>query len=244
MSEAIKDWEIGTIGSLIARDGGSIKTGPFGTVLKAAEYSRDGVPLISVGEIGYGFIQVHTSTPRAPAEVVARLPEYVLRSGDIVFARKGSIDRSAIVTREQDGWFLGSDGIRLRLPSSCEPRFIAYHFQNPRTRSWLEQHSTGSTMPSLNQGTIERVPVELPSRSEQKAIAAILGALDDKIELNRRTNAKRWRERCSKAGLSISILSVPKWKAANPSAWTPLPLPYSRRALSPLNLAIYLMGGR
>jgi type I restriction enzyme S subunit len=182
------EWETTTVGALLGRDGGSVKTGPFGTVLKSAEYSTDGVPLISVGEVGYGSLEVRPSTPRAPREVVERLPEYLLESGDIVFGRKGAVDRSAHVRAEQAGWFLGSDGIRLRLPSTCDSRFVAYHLQSPSTRSWLIQHATGSTMPSLNQNTIERIPIALPPIQEQRRIAGILGALDDKIELNRRTS--------------------------------------------------------
>jgi type I restriction enzyme, S subunit len=181
-------WTEITVGELLASDGGGVKTGPFGTVLKASEYSTEGVPLISVGEVGYGSLKVQSSTPRAPREVVDRLPEYVLRSGDIVFGRKGAVDRSALVRAEQDGWFLGSDGIRLRLPKSCDPGFVAYHLQTLETRSWLLQHATGTTMASLNQSTIERIPLHLPPYGGQRAIAEILGALDDKIELNRRMN--------------------------------------------------------
>jgi type I restriction enzyme S subunit len=177
-----------TIGALLSRDGGSVKTGPFGTTLKAKEYSKEGVPLISVGEIGYGSLRIHDSTPRAPREVIERLPEYVLQAGDIVFGRKGAVDRSAMVKPEQAGWFLGSDGIRLRLPNTCEARFIAYQLQSHEARTWLLQHATGTTMASLNQSTIERLPIVLPPLPEQRAIAHILGTLDDKIELNRRTN--------------------------------------------------------
>jgi type I restriction enzyme S subunit len=177
-----------TIGALLARDGGSVKTGPFGTTLKAKEYSSEGVPLISVGEVGCGALRVHGSTPRAPREVVERLPEYVLQEGDIVFGRKGAVDRSAMVKRDQAGWFLGSDGIRLRLPRTCDARFIAYQLQTHEARSWLLQHATGTTMASLNQGTIERLPIALPTLPEQRAIAHILGTLDEKIELNRRMN--------------------------------------------------------
>jgi type I restriction enzyme S subunit len=180
-----------TIGELIGEHGGSIKTGPFGTTLKAAEYSREGVPLISVGEIGYGTITVHDKTPRVSPLVTNRLPEYLLEFGDIVFGRKGAVDRSALVQREQAGWFLGSDGIRLRLPNGpnapCDPVFIAYCLQEKQHRAWILQHATGTTMASLNQGIIERVPIPLPPLPEQRAIAAVLGALDDKIEVNRKT---------------------------------------------------------
>ena len=44
-------------------------------------------------------------------------------------------------------------------------------------------------MPNLNTSIMSAVPFALPPLAEQKAIAAILGALDDKIELNRRMNA-------------------------------------------------------
>lgn len=188
-SGASTDWIETDIGSLLRAGGGSIKTGPFGTALKASEYSRSGPPLISVGEIGYGRFTVHAETPRVPKEVTDRLPEYLLEAGDIVFARKGSVDRSAVVSAAEVGWFLGSDGIRLRPPSCCCALFLSYHFRSPATRSWLLQHATGSTMASLNQGTIERVPIRLPPLTEQRAIAAVLGALDEKINANRHMNA-------------------------------------------------------
>ena len=182
------EWMETTIGSLLASDGGSVKTGPFGTTLKAKEYSTEGVPLISVGEVGYGYLRVSDKTPRAPREVVERLPEYLLETGDIVFGRKGAVDRSALVQPTQSGWFLGSDGIRLRLPKTCDARFIAYQLQSRDIRAWLVQHATGTTMASLNQAIIERVTISLPPIGEQRAIARILGTLDDKIELNRRMN--------------------------------------------------------
>ncbi|MDY0311415.1 MAG: restriction endonuclease subunit S [Desulfobacterales bacterium] len=47
---------------------------------------------------------------------------------------------------------------------------------------------TGSTMPKLTQGNMNRIPVITPPLKDQEAIACILGALDDKIELNRRMN--------------------------------------------------------
>ena len=182
------DWQSTTIGNLFKSNDGKIKTGPFGTVLKAKEYSNEGVPLISVGEIQCGSLKIHNSTPRVPSEVINRLPEYVLKEGDIVFGRKGAVDRSAYVRKEQAGWFLGSDGILLRPPTTCDSRFLAYLFQSPITKAWINQHATGTTMMSLNQGILERVPIQLPPLPEQHAIAHILGTLDDKIELNRRMN--------------------------------------------------------
>lgn len=177
-----------TLGELVARDGGSIKTGPFGTALKASEYVTTGVPLISVREIGHGSFHIDAKTPRVSDATIARLSEYVLDEGDIVFARKGGIERCALITKRQKGWFLGSDGIRLRPPKNCDARFIAYSLQTSVVKSWLLQNSTGSTMASLNQATIARLPILLPGRLRQREVADTLQVLDDRITLLRETN--------------------------------------------------------
>jgi type I restriction enzyme S subunit len=183
------DRRVLTVAALIADEGGSIKTGPFGTTLKASEYVTEGEPLISVREIGQGTFHVDAKTPRVSGETRMRLPEYVLAEGDIVFARKGGIERCALIKKEQAGWFLGSDGIRLRPPKSCDARFLAYSLQTKAIKDWLRQNSTGSTMASLNQSTIGRLPIALPRIEEQVKAADTLEALDDRIALLRETNA-------------------------------------------------------
>ena len=64
------------------------------------------------------------------------------------------------------------------------PRFAYYfakHFD-------FSAYNSGSAQPSLNRNFINPVEVRIPPLAEQKAIAHILGTLDDKIELNRKTN--------------------------------------------------------
>jgi type I restriction enzyme, S subunit len=53
----------------------------------------------------------------------------------------------------------------------------------------FNRYNSGSAQPSLNRNFIYPIPIRVPELSKQKAIAAMLGALDDKIELNRRINA-------------------------------------------------------
>ena len=50
----------------------------------------------------------------------------------------------------------------------------------------IEPFLTGAVMPKLTQSNLNRIPVPLPSLHEQHRIVEVLGALDDKIELNRR----------------------------------------------------------
>lgn len=169
------------LGTVLMESGGSIKTGPFGTALKASEYSSEGVPVISVGEVGYGSLRIHEKTPRVDEQVTSRLPDYLLEADDIVFGRKGAVDRSALIKEREAGYFLGSDGIRVRVGEGVNSKFIAYQLRAETVRKWLIQHAAGTTMLSLNQPTLERIPLSLPSLSTQVAIADVLGALDDKI---------------------------------------------------------------
>jgi len=169
-----EDWKVEPLKSIT-----SIKTGPFGTLLKADEYSSgEGTPLISVGEVGEGMLRVDDHTPLVPPSVVRRLPEYVLNCGDIVLGRKGAVDRSALVSENQAGWFLGSDGIRIRPSKSCYPPFVAWQFQRNAIKAWLLQNATGTTMASMNQEILKRVFLPIPPLPEQRAIAAALSDVD------------------------------------------------------------------
>jgi len=62
---------------------------------------------------------------------------------------------------------------------------FAYYFL---TSLDFKPHNSGSAQPSLNRNFIHPLPVRVPPVPEQRAIAHILGTLDDKIELNRRMN--------------------------------------------------------
>jgi len=69
--------------------------------------------------------------------------------------------------------------------AQSDTRFLMYALNNADIHGYL----TGSTMPKLTQGNLNRIPILAPPPHEQRAIAAVLGALDDKIELNRQMNA-------------------------------------------------------
>lgn len=63
-----------------------------------------------------------------------------------------------------------------------DPKFAYYWFVGHD----LSAYNSGSVQPMLNRNYIANVPIDVPPIEEQRAIAATLGALDDKIESNRR----------------------------------------------------------
>ena len=75
-------------------------------------------------------------------------------------------------------------------PKSLHARFLRYVLVSHEYQSrLLALASAGATRPALTKLMIEQLDIPKPPLAEQKAIAAVLGALDDKIELNRRMNA-------------------------------------------------------
>lgn len=69
-------------------------------------------------------------------------------------------------------------------------RFVFYFFRSIALR--LARMDVGSANPTLNRNHVHPMPVVWPPLTEQKAIAEVLGALDNKIELNRRMNETLW----------------------------------------------------
>jgi len=68
---------------------------------------------------------------------------------------------------------------------SNDKRFAFYFLKGIN----FDRYNSGSAQASLNRNYIYPIPVRVPPLARQKAIAAVLGALDDKIELNRRIHA-------------------------------------------------------
>ncbi len=166
-----------------------IQTGPFGSQLHQEDYVAVGTPIITVEHLGENRI-VHNNVPRVSDTDRDRLVKYSLRSGDIVFSRVGSVDRRSLVRQDEDGWLFSGRCLRVRPNSEkIDSRYLSYFFGLPAFKEHIRSIAVGATMPSLNTAILSNVTILYPYEiEEQRAIAHILGTLDDKIELNRRMN--------------------------------------------------------
>ena len=177
------------IGKLVQERAISIKTGPFGTQLKAAEYQESGTPVLNVKNLGFGSVS-SAKLDHVGADTVERLRIHLLKKGDIVFGRKGAVDRHAYIDDESDGWMQGSDCIRLRVEvGTINPRFLSYYFLTNQHKAFMvSMCSHGTTMASLNQKILEQIDFPCPEKSYQDKVVSILGKIDEKITLNQRIN--------------------------------------------------------
>lgn len=85
--------------------------------------------------------------------------------------------------------YIASTGFAVVSPqSSVEPRYLYYYLTSNPFTDYLSRVSDGGAYPAFNPSEISNAEIPLPPLPEQKAIALILGTLDDKIELNRKMN--------------------------------------------------------
>ena len=107
--------------------------------------------------------------------------EAAVRGPGVVIGRSGSLGGGQFI--KQDFWPLNTT-LWVKDFKGNDPRFCYFLLKSLD----LEQFNVGSGVPTLNRNHVHPLPVSLPPLPEQRAIAHILGTLDDKIELNRRMN--------------------------------------------------------
>ncbi|AUB80463.1 restriction endonuclease subunit S [Candidatus Thiodictyon syntrophicum] len=186
------EWYRTTLGDLCAVGICELQTGPFGSQLHAHDYLPDGVAVVPTEAIRARRID-HSVLPRIAEEKATSLARHRLQSGDILFARRGvqATGHIGVIREAESGFICGTGAIRLRVESrndKINTEFLSHLLADPAAIEWFKFHAIGATMPNLNEGIIRSFSVLLPPLREQREIARVLSALDDKIDLNRRMN--------------------------------------------------------
>ena len=120
----------------------------------------------------------------------ATTTKYRLNDGDIVIARTGASTGSSAYIKNPPTAVFASYLVRLVAKPEFDSRFLAYYLQSPNFKAYINGVlGDKSAQPNASASTMTKAPLYAPrSKDEQRAIANVLGALDDKIELNRRMN--------------------------------------------------------
>lgn len=164
-----------------------IQTGPFGSQLHKEDYVQIGTPIVTVEHLGEKKF-TEQNLPYVSDKDKERLSKYILREGDVVFSRVGSVDRCSYVSHEYDGWMFSGRCLRVRPLVEIDSQYLYYYFTLESTKQFVRGIATGATMPSINTKFMGEVPIAYPPIDKQRKIVSVLSALDDKIELNNKIN--------------------------------------------------------
>ena len=108
--------------------------------------------------------------------------QYLYNKPSVLIGRKGSIKNVKYI--DKPFWTIDTLFYTIINENIAIPKYLFYKL----SRSDLSTYNEGSAVPSLTTATLNQIKIDIPSLEEQKRIADILTALDDKIELNNQMN--------------------------------------------------------
>ena len=184
------DWKFCKIGDVAKIQGGY--------AFKSKDFSDTGTPVIKIKNVRKRDIDL-TDVARVSQEVAEQASSFLVKSWDVLISMTGSgpnapasiVGRVARHSGEDDVFLINQRVGRflIKEKEQLDQRFLYYLFSEDKTQLELLSIATGSAnQVNISGKQIESIEVNLPPLSEQKAIAHILGSLDDKIELNRQMN--------------------------------------------------------
>ncbi|WP_319549135.1 restriction endonuclease subunit S [Desulfogranum marinum] len=123
-------------------------------------------------------------------EIYNKYKRSQLEENDILFSMAGVVlGKTAIVMREHLPANT-NQALALIRPRSevVYPKYLHYFLQQRSIFHYVNNSTAQSAQPNINLQEIGELEINVPSYSKQKAIALILGNIDDRIELNRKMN--------------------------------------------------------
>jgi type I restriction enzyme S subunit len=191
MGSSTRPWRQAVAAELI--DHGSLEVGDGYRAKNVELDSEYGLPFARAANLKNGFNLANAD--RLRSDRLDRVGSKRSMPGDVAFTSKGTVGRFAFVTEDVEP-FVYSPQIcfwRSLDPAILDARFLFYWMQGRGMRSQIDAAKGLTDMADYVSLRDQRAMlIDLPTAAEQRAIAAVLGAFDDKIESNRRTaNAAR-----------------------------------------------------
>src|SRR5579859_6099960 len=163
---------------------------PYGSAITKEDYVPQGVPVVRGVNLRNG-IFLDDEFVFIDEKKADQMPGANLISGDLVFTHRGTIGQVSMIPRypRYPRYVLSTSQVKARLDSKrALPEFYYYWFSSSAGQHELLGNTSTVGVPGLGQpvATIKSLRVPHPPLLVQKAVAAVLGALDDKIAANGR----------------------------------------------------------
>ena len=190
------EWIETVLQEIAANDERAFAMGPFGSNIKSENYREYGVPVIrgiNLGERG-GAPFIADDFVFIDEEKADNLASSGCLPNDIVFVAQGTVGKVGIVPSDTPyrRFVLSQNLMKVTVDlKRADPRFVFYFYRSSAGQHEIMSRVNPTGVPCISKPltSLRRFGIRLPSNvNEQRAIAHILGTLDDNIELNRRMN--------------------------------------------------------
>ncbi|ELC3209341.1 restriction endonuclease subunit S [Vibrio parahaemolyticus] len=171
-------WKLTSLGEVCS---GNLQTGPFGSQLHAHEYTDEGVPVLMPKDL-INYRTNNVTAAKIPEHRADDLKKHVLKSGDLLFSRRGDVARFALIESDYPRSLCGTGCLKATPNKAHSPLFLSYFLQKNAVKKWLEQNAVGQTMPNMNTAILAELPIMVASsKEEEDKIAQILSTWDKAV---------------------------------------------------------------
>ncbi|MFC3393869.1 restriction endonuclease subunit S [Brenneria rubrifaciens] len=167
--------------------------GPFGSKIKAENFTTVGVPVIKGGNLNATYLD-ESDFDFLTQEKADELESAKARRLDIVITHRGTLGQVGLIPEDSkyEEYVVSQSQLKMSFDiKRVDPYFVYYFLKSPLGQSRLLSNASQVGVPAIAQALTSVRAIEIPipeNRSEQVRISSVLRSLDDKIDLNCGTN--------------------------------------------------------
>ncbi len=162
-------------------------------IVQPGPHVPDGVPILRVNNFSDGALDtkdVHRVSP----DVEKKYTRSRLVGGELLVTLVGSIGQTAFAAEAHRGWNVARAVGVVPLRPDVDSRWVNFAVRGHAAQDFMIARANTTVQTTFNLKDLARLPIPLPPDGERIPMTALLSALDDKIELNRRMNATLERQ--------------------------------------------------
>jgi len=151
-----------------------------------SDWADEGVQVISAKLMSEGRLNLSREKRYVTEATWQKWMPTKLQSGDVLLTSEAPLGEAAYLSSSAP-LCLGQRLFALRANREVlDGRYLYYLLRSGEGRALLEQRASGTTVTGIRQSELRKILIDLPPMRDQVAISQVLGALDDKIDVNKR----------------------------------------------------------
>jgi type I restriction enzyme, S subunit len=154
-------------------------------IVQPGHHDSSGIPIVRVSDLVSNGIDASSPLRVSPA-VEGQYARSRLRGGEVLVSVVGTVGRVAVVPPQLSGWNIARAIAVVRPDDPNDAAWIRYCLESHPAQRQMHLRKTDTVQATLNLRDLKTIRVPYPARGERERIVAVLGALDDLIDTNRR----------------------------------------------------------
>lgn len=219
-------WVLAPFADLAVDPKSDIVDGPFGSNLKASEYTDSGVPILRLQNIKRNYF-LDKNIKFVSQEKYEQLSRHTYKTGDILITKLGDpLGVACIAPQSMGEGVIVADLVRARLPvDQIDTKYITYLINSPLAIQQFKKNTKGTTRQRVNLKFVRELQLPVAPLEQQKRIVAkieeLFSHIDAGIEaLNKAKQLlKQYRQSVLKAAVTGELTK--EWREQNKSKLEP-----------------------